>query len=419
MSVDRLKHLTPRFMKLPFPAFLSVLTALALTPLAPAAELGDAAKPLQISEWVKGKPVDLATAKGKQIVVVEFWATWCPPCRASIPHLTEMQKKFKDVAFVGISDEDADTVKDFVKKMGDKMDYTVAVDDDKKTGEAFMAAFGVKGIPHAFVVDKESRIVWSGHPMAGLEETLTDLIAGKYDMTKAKKRDAARQKMELFYRAAAGGADDATLDKMGKEVEALDAELGGIEPGEKFDATEVRKKIKFQAALREYQKAVAAGRPDSTLTLLEQQLEANAPKDFKLDEFKDTLTVGRTFSAYYQAVCGRGDTNQIPELTKKLAATKIKNARALDEWAWTILTDERVKTRDFDLAAKLAKASVEASEEKEPSPFETYARALFESGKTDEAIAALQKAIALAQKDEMRQQLEATLKKYQEKLVAK
>src|SRR6188474_3333423 len=79
-----------------------------------AAELGETAAPLEISEWVKGDAIDLATAKGKKVLVVEFWATWCGPCRTSIPHLTEMQKKFKDVVFIGVSDEDAATVKKFV-----------------------------------------------------------------------------------------------------------------------------------------------------------------------------------------------------------------------------------------------------------------------------------------------------------------
>ena len=70
-----------------------------------AAKLGDPAAPLSIKEWVKGKPVDVKD--GKNIYVVEFWATWCGPCRTSIPHLTELQKKFKDkgVVFVGVSDE--------------------------------------------------------------------------------------------------------------------------------------------------------------------------------------------------------------------------------------------------------------------------------------------------------------------------
>ena len=82
-----------------------LLWVLTLALSAVSAELGDPAAPLQIAEWVKGKPVDLAADKGKKIFVVEFWATWCGPCRASIPHLTEMQKKFKDknVVFIGVS----------------------------------------------------------------------------------------------------------------------------------------------------------------------------------------------------------------------------------------------------------------------------------------------------------------------------
>src|SRR6188474_2891254 len=82
-----------------------------------AAELGETAAPLEISEWVKGDAIDLATAKGKKVLVVEFWATWCGPCRTSIPHLTEMQKKFekRGVVFVGVSDETSAKVKPFVE----------------------------------------------------------------------------------------------------------------------------------------------------------------------------------------------------------------------------------------------------------------------------------------------------------------
>jgi len=146
-----------------------------------AAELGMAAPALNVAEWVKGKAVNLNEGKGKNIYVLEFWATWCPPCRTSIPHLTELQKKFKDkgVIFVGISDEAVGVVKPFVGKMGAKMEYTVAVDKNEKTSAAYMAAFGVNGIPHAFVVDKTGAIVWHGHPMGGLDKAIEAVLAGK------------------------------------------------------------------------------------------------------------------------------------------------------------------------------------------------------------------------------------------------
>ena len=154
-----------------------------------AAELGDAAKPLDIKEWVKGNAVTLAEGKGKTIYVVEFWATWCPPCRTSIPHLTELQKKFKDkgVVFIGVTDEKSDVVKKFVEKMGDKMAYTVAIDAGK-TSAGYMEAFGIGGIPHAFIVDKEGKIVWQGHPMDNLDKALDEIVAGKYDLNAAKAK---------------------------------------------------------------------------------------------------------------------------------------------------------------------------------------------------------------------------------------
>src|SRR6187401_1988056 len=138
-----------------------------------AGKLGQDAPPLKITSWIKGKPVDLAATKGKQVVVVEFWATWCGPCRTSIPHLTELQKKFKDqVVFIGLSDETEAKVKPFVEKMGNKMDYVVALDDQRKTSAGYMGAFGVNGIPHAFIVDKAGKLVWHGHPMDDMESVL-------------------------------------------------------------------------------------------------------------------------------------------------------------------------------------------------------------------------------------------------------
>jgi thiol-disulfide isomerase/thioredoxin len=202
-----------------------------------AASLGDPAAPLEIAEWIKGEPVDLAAVKGKKIVVVEFWATWCGPCLTSIPHLTEMQKKFasRGVVFIGVSDESAAKVKPFVDKMGEKMDYTVALDRDRKTSEGYMKAYGANGIPHAFIVDKEGRIAWQGHPMAGLDKALERMAANTFDLGAEKKRDAAQRKLEEYFELASTDGNEAQLEKLGAQLLALDKELGGILPDEKLD----------------------------------------------------------------------------------------------------------------------------------------------------------------------------------------
>ena len=392
-------------------------------------ELGSAAAPLKISEWVKGQAVDLAAVKGKQMVVVEFWATWCPPCRTSIPHLTEMQKKFKDVIFIGVTDEASDVVKKFVTKMGDKMDYVVAIDDERKTSDGYMKEFDINGIPHAFIVDKEDRIVWQGHPMAGLDTALEQLVAGKYDLAaeKAKAKEAAaaeekqagvEKKLQQLASLISEGKDNEQTKKLEAELLALDKEAGGILNGNKFEPAEFRKTVKFQGLMRDYQIATQAGKGGTNLARIEKLLAENAPPEFKLAEFKESLTLNKVFANYYYAATGRRGMDQLADYAKELGAVETKNAQVLNQWAWTILTDENIKDRDLVLAAKLAKAGVAASEGKDSAVLDTYARALFEAGKVAEAIEQQQKAVNAAEDDNAKKELGETLQKYQDKAKA-
>ena len=136
---------------------------------------GRKAAPLDGLTYVKGDPVTFTEG---EIYVVEFWATWCPPCRVSIPHLTKIQKQFKDkgVTVIGISNEDLETVKSFVAKQGDNMNYTVAVDTGRKASAGYMRAYNQQGIPTAFIVDGSGNIAWFGHPMNDLDAELTKLV---------------------------------------------------------------------------------------------------------------------------------------------------------------------------------------------------------------------------------------------------
>ncbi len=383
---------------------------------APSGNLGDPAPALEIAEWVKGGPVDLASGKGKKIFVVEFWATWCPPCRTSIPHLTELQKKYKakDVVFIGVSDEKASVVKPFVEKQGDKMDYVVAADKDRKTFAAYMKAYGMNGIPHAFVVDKEGRIVWHGHPMAELDQTIQQILDGKYDMAVSKKRAEAQKLLEEFYEVANDDAQKARADELAKKLEALDTELGGIEPGEKFDPEKVRKQIRFSEIMREYSQALSTGKDEATLAELEKQAEPLKPDGFDLADYRDRVQGQMAFMGYVRLAQGEGDAEKLAEAAAKLSAIKTKNPALLNQIAWTLLADEKIKQRDLRLATKFAKAAYEASEGKDPSILDTYARALFDTGKVSEAVEYQKKALDLCEAGE-KEEYAATLKKYQEK----
>ena len=154
--------------------------------------VGDPAPKLQTGKWVQGEPVK-EFQKGKAYLI-EFWATWCPPCRASIPHLNEIYQKFKDKGLVVIGqncwERDDSLVAPFVQKMGDKMTYRVALDEKTgggrgKMAQTWMAAADRDGIPCAFLVNTNGVIAWIGHPMALKDSVIEGVLAGTYDIHKA------------------------------------------------------------------------------------------------------------------------------------------------------------------------------------------------------------------------------------------
>lgn len=135
-------------------------------------------------EFVQGDKVD-SFSKDK-VYVVEFWATWCPPCKKSIPHLTELQRDLgpRGLQIIGVSDEPVDTVRRFVQEKGSSMGYTVAAQrkDDSFMYERWMKAAGQNGIPCAFVIGRNGKIVHIGNPLADdFDRVIKMTLANRYD----------------------------------------------------------------------------------------------------------------------------------------------------------------------------------------------------------------------------------------------
>ena len=189
-----------------------ILFTLTLTVTCRGLEPGDKAPDLTGDVWINGKAVNPAVPDGKTTYVVEFWATWCPPCKRSIPQLNKLFEQYKDknVVIVGVTREAEKTVRPFVEKM--KMKYLVAIDTNCASAKTYMD--GVPGIPHAFIIDTNGMVVWSGYPADGLEDSLSEVLAGTYSLETV--RAAQGEDEELQKLLLAGDFDQALnmLDKL-------------------------------------------------------------------------------------------------------------------------------------------------------------------------------------------------------------
>lgn len=152
---------------------------------APTLHIGDPAPPLRLQEWLKGKPFQ-QPEKGR-VYVLEFWATWCAPCRAVMPRLSELARQYRDqVTFLGVNifenrKPSTAKIKAFVDSMGNRMDYSVAIAEGYLMESGWYDASGRNGIPVTFVVNAEGRIAWIGYPTE-LEQVLPAILNNTFDI---------------------------------------------------------------------------------------------------------------------------------------------------------------------------------------------------------------------------------------------
>jgi len=132
---------------------------------------GKPAPELKLDGWMNTKALDLKKLKGK-IVVLDFWATWCGPCIASIPHTNEMMKKYADkgVVIIGVCHQrGAEKMEATAEDKGIK--YPIAV--DKGTNEAYKA----NSFPDYYIIDRKGNLRWADIVNRDVEKAIEHLLA--------------------------------------------------------------------------------------------------------------------------------------------------------------------------------------------------------------------------------------------------
>lgn len=329
--------------------------------------LGDEAPAIGVAKWVKGGAV--SGFEPGTVYVMEFWATWCGPCRVSIPHLTELQAQYADkgVEVIGCAiwqreDTQADreaAVAKFVAEQGDKMNYHVAIDNDRWMADNWMTPAGRRGIPSAFIVNGEGQVAWVGHP-SSMDEALAQVVDGSWDIAAAK---AEHDKEAAGTRA---------MNRMGNA----------------------------------WRKANESGDWDGFLTAIEEYMdEFGSATNLQMAKFDTLLTK-------------KNDTAAAYAYAESLAKEYWDDSQFLNMISWTILDETPEELQDLDYAMQCARRANALTEGKDPAILDTLARAYWEQGNTEKAIAWQGKAVEHAEEGAMGASIRATLEEYRGAAVA-
>jgi len=314
--------------------------------------VGDRAPKLQVSKWVQGDPVNEFSKDN--VYIVEFWATWCGPCRESIPHLNEVYKKYKDRGLVVIGQDV------WEEDDSDVMTYRVALDDKKgsekgKMADTWMEAAGQNGIPTAFVVTKTGEIAWIGHPMSLKEKLLDDVLAGTFDVKKAAADYAQKKEQEE----------------------------------------------KYETAFQEFQKAAKGKEWDKAESFL-QQMEKSTDEDGRTEVEMVRLKMNLM----------KGDTVTAEAVAKRLGEKQPENAAFHGAIAWQLATIEGASKSLLEVAEKEANRANEIAKGKDADVLDTLARVQFVKGDKEAGVATEQKAVEAAEDAKAKANYKKTLDSY-------
>jgi thiol-disulfide isomerase/thioredoxin len=322
----------------------TVLTLLLVASQAAAAGLsvGDNAPKVVVKDFAKGG------FEAGTTYVVAFWATWSTPCWIDLIHLNELQKEFKEVAFIAVSvlERDQAAAKPYVESMGERLNCPVALDKLDADGRAehghmaktWLQAAGQEVLPTAFVINDRGQVAWIGSPM-NLANPLKQIMAGEWDLQAA---------------AAQFKVDQARND----QVRELQTKLAKLEKSS----------------------------PNEALSSIDQAVGIDPQMEKSLGLQKLRLLVGK--NAAEGATYGH-------HLVEKVFPNDPSTLNAL---AWSIVGSNAPKPNPalVKTAIEAAQRADDLTSKKSGAIADTLAKAYFDNGQTRKAVETQERAIVLA-----------------------
>jgi len=318
-------------------------------------KIGDPAPILKTSKWIKGEQI--SNFEPGKVYVVELWATWCAPCIAGIPHLSELAEKYRDVVtVVGINTMEHDQstlqkVERFVDSLGNKMDYNVAADDNNYIRDNWLRASGERGIPCAFIIDQNGRLAWVGLPWGKMDNSLSMILDGTWNIEKASEMREEHKRL--------------TVIDNGEVVTRLNPFMGN--PGNPVGALdEIEKILSDNPGLRYYPKtghftlySLLKTDPDKAVTFTKEWFAASETP---------------SWNSVTEAVGYMMDKRELPKAMYQLAADSYQ--AQLDNYPWSMnfpttyskIAHLQFKAHDKVKAVEAMQKAIEAAKENPSFP---------------------------------------------------